>query len=539
MWSWQHMTFQLNYEHIVRFEEVPLAWTTRFEFFTPDIQQYPLMYVHRLIEPVNIEGFDSHIERVYGFPIWATVENEKEEGVCDIAVKFLCNAPPGISAIDEVVFEELNHRIGLANKVEYDDLEKICAKSSQNLPLLQDIWNDKITQVYGGYIPHGRIFDEVYGIIRFSASGVAPRLGKTSELRMLYWYMKEIGEKVNFGSNLKEFGFCEFYLIPTIEEMRKQNFTMFPIFSKQYAAIKTFWDLEYTETFNLQDYDFRYANKEALPHKGADFEARYERLLPDHYDRISRLRQIFNRMPYRLYGYIWNMMTFIELGFKQPFSDRRSFQSFVKNHHDKKGSSSKVLACILQQCFGLEALPIDTWVKTFVYYPLAINPTNNGKSDNISDNDIDTLYDSFDSLDKLEKLIWVSSMGNKTNKTEFVDILWCQRYGTDKAGRGPCRGANPLSCSQCSLRDSCRGFEAIKNQKIVVSDDKELLEKQMIENNYFFGIHSHAGTPRQVFVLEGKKVVLRDAHTGFEISTDLTIPSSTYGVFEFLDSFFS
>jgi len=528
--------FELNYAHEVVFEDVPLAWTTRFEFFTPDLEQFPLMYVHRKIEPIEIDELELPIERVYGFPLNATIDVDKGDGVCNIVVKFLCNAPQGVSLIDKVVFEELSHRLGLANRVSYDDLDEICLKSPENLPLLQTIWKDKIARVYGGFIPHGRIFDEVYGIIRFSASGNAPRLGKTSELRMLYWYMTDIGQLVTFGPDLEQFDFCEFYLLPTIDETRKLDFTLFPVFSEYYDAIKAFWDMEYTETFNLHGYDFRYAGGDTLPLKGADFETRYEAGLPDYYDRISRLRQIFNRMPSRLYGYIWNMMTFIEVGFKEPFSNREALQSFVKEHHGKKGSSSKVLACILQQCFGLEALPIDTWVKTFIYYPLAINPTNNGKSNNPSNDDIDTLYDSFDHLDKLEKLIWVSSMGNKTNKTEFVDILWCQRYGTDQASKGPCRGANPLSCSQCSIRDHCRGFSAISDQMVVVSDDKDIVKTQMIGKDHLFGIHTHAGTPRQVLVLEGRKAVLRDAHTGFAISTDVTIPSSIYKVSDFISN---
>jgi len=177
--------FELNYQHRIALSDVPLAWTTRFEFFTPDLEQFPLMYVHRKIEPVGIDGFETPVERIYGFPLNATIVDDKKNGLCDIVVKFLCNAPQGIPSIDEVVVEELGHRLGLANKVGYDDLDEICRKSPENRELLQAIWKDKIARVYGDFIPHGRIFDEVYGIIRFSASGSAPRLGKTSELRII------------------------------------------------------------------------------------------------------------------------------------------------------------------------------------------------------------------------------------------------------------------------------------------------------------------------------------------------------------------
>ena len=458
--------FVLKHMHEIIFENIPLAWTTRFEFFTPDLEQFPLMYVHK-----EIILSSKNTERMYGFAINASVKHRKEKGQCNIVVMFLCNLPQGDKIIDKFIREELSHRLGITNKVCYDDLEDICRKSPRNLPLLQAIWKDKISKVYGNYIPHGKIYDEIYGIVRFSASGNAPRLGKTSELRMLYWYMKEIGQKVTFSDELQEFDFCEFYLIPTMGEIRSLNFEMFPNFENHYNAIKAFWDLEYTEVFKLGDptegtkgelqhelkqlglptdglkselverlktalepqltsmtiYRNASSGDETLPNKSEDFDRRYRELLPEYYDRISDLRQIFNRMPGRMYGYIWNMMTYIETGYKD-FTKRDSFSNFLQNHHSKKGSSSKVLACILQQCFGLEALPIDTWFKTFIYYALAINPFNNGKSQNPNKDIITQLYDSFNNLDKLEKIIWVSSMGNKTNKSEFEDIFLNMSY---------------------------------------------------------------------------------------------------------------
>jgi hypothetical protein len=518
--------FELNHEHEIKFCDIPIAWTTRFEFFTPDLEQFPLIYVHRKV---------SSSERVFGFPLNCSIIRENDIGLCDIIVKFLCNLPQGNPMIDNLITEELSHRFGLANKVNFEDLKLICKNSPQNLPLLQSIWNEKISHVYGNSIPHGKLFDEVYGIIRFSASGNAPRLGKTSELRMLYWYMKGIGQAVSFGPELDKFGFCEFYILPTKEETRGLEFAEFPNFARYYEAINALWELEYTATFDIQNYSFRFANNTgSLPNKASDFESRYERLLPDYYNEISWLRQIFNRMPGRLYGYIWNMMTFIETGYMESFSDRETFKTFVKHHHGKKGSSSKVLACILQQCFGLEALPIDTWVKTFIYYPLALNPTNNGKSNTPSPSDIDKLYNSFDKLDKLEKLIWVSSMGNKTNKTEFEDILWCQRYGTDQGQKGPCRGSNPLSCLQCSIREFCGGFQSISLEKVVISNNVGFLQEEMISRKSLFGIHTHNNTPRQVFILENNVPTLRDAHTGFSISTDTKISESTYVVMDFI-----
>jgi len=184
-------TSNLNYVHSVIFDHVPLAWTTRFEFFTPDLEQFPLMYVHKYIDVET---------RVYGFPVSASVSKIKGKE-CNIIVTFLCNHPPGNKKIDEIIVNELSHRFGLANMVSLADIPSICKGNQTYQHMLTDLWNGRIDKVYGGKIPHGRIYDEVFGIVRFSASGVAPRLGKTSELRMTYWFLKEIGEKVTIGNN--------------------------------------------------------------------------------------------------------------------------------------------------------------------------------------------------------------------------------------------------------------------------------------------------------------------------------------------------
>ena len=98
--------FELAHVHKIIFEDIPLAWTTRFEFFTPDLEQFPLMYVHR-----EITSSTNKTERVYGFPIHASVKHRKEKGQCDIEVAFLCNLPQGQTISDKIFLK--NSVIGL------------------------------------------------------------------------------------------------------------------------------------------------------------------------------------------------------------------------------------------------------------------------------------------------------------------------------------------------------------------------------------------------------------------------------------------
>lgn len=534
--------FELNYNHTVIINDVPLQWMTRLELFTPDLEQFPLMYVHKLIDKEDnlavIGNYNQlNKQRIFGFVLSANWGNIKQNGLCDIEISFLCNIPQNYCInYDTLIKNEISNRIGFTDKVSRNDLAIICTNSPQVLPLLQKIWDDKISVVYGDYIPHGRLFEEVYGIVRFSASGNAPKLGKISEFRMLYWYMKDIGERITFGQNLDQFNFLEFYLLPTYEELINISFNFFTNFNEYFNATNSFWNSEYISTFQINTNTFNFAPQNTqrnkyLPISASDFESRFPNILTSsEYDKISKLRQIFNRMPGRLYGYIWNIMTPTTVNFYNAFAQRDSFKNFYRDHSSNKGLSTKVIACFLQQAFGLEAFPIDTWVKTFISYPLGMNTMDDGKG-GVSKKIQNALYSNFNRLDKLEKLIWVSSMGNKTNKTGFVDILWCQRYGTDKGGKGPCRGTNPLSCAYCSLKNECISYQKIKNDLIVVDNDLNLLKQTMINrNNYMFGILTENLTPRKVFTLKKQTLELRDSHSGLSIDSSKNIQKGIYTI---------
>tara|TARA_B110000438_G_scaffold204238_1_gene195926 strand:- start:1998 stop:3599 length:1602 start_codon:yes stop_codon:yes gene_type:complete len=530
--------FSLNYSHKVTLNAVPIPWMTRIELFTPDLEQFPIMYVHFLEDKKNNKALGEYNpdgkQRIFGFVLSSRSINLDVDGLCDLELEFVCNIPQKLSeSYDQRIKDELSHRIGLADKVGYKDLTAICKNSPEALPLLQKIWKDKIQNVYGSFIPHGRIFDEMLGIVRFSASGNAPRLGKTSEFRMLYWYLKDLGEKVSLGESAKHLSFIEFYLIPCYEELLLEDFSFFNLFNKFYKSSKIFWNSEYSQSLNIGNNSFQYAQNVAM--KAQDFDDKFSSILkPDDYDNISKLRQIFNRMPLRFYAYIWNLMTPIKMDYKKVFSNRNDFKDFYANQEKLKGSSAKVVACFLQQAFGVEAIPIDTWVKTFVYFPLGLKPKSKGSEDP-NKTDLNKIYSDYQNLDKLEKLIWVSSMGNKTNKSDFLDILWCQRYGTDDVGKGPTRGANPLSCSQCSLRNECISYKSIQNEKIIVSHDLDLLKNELVQNNLFYGVLTSKGTPRSVYCLEGNNLKERDSHSGLDITISKTINDGVYELNTFVN----
>ena len=180
--------FNLDFIHSITINNLPLQWMTRIELFSPDLEQFPLMYIHKLANQQDVEIIGNYNlnnkQRIFGF-VLTTAWNmpNTHNGLCDVEINFICNIPQNHHSIyDNLIKEEIEHRIGIADKVSREDLPIITNNSPKSLALLQKIWDDKISAVYGDYIPHGRIFDEVYGIIRFSASGNAPKLGKISEI---------------------------------------------------------------------------------------------------------------------------------------------------------------------------------------------------------------------------------------------------------------------------------------------------------------------------------------------------------------------
>ena len=60
------------------------------------------------------------------------------------------------------------------------------------------------------------------------------------------------------------------------------------------------------------------------------------------------------------------------------------------------------------------------------------------------------------------------------------------------------------------------------------------MQNKLKKDQCLFGVVTHDETPRRVSILESDDVKIRDEHTGFEISTEVRIPSSTYNVSDFI-----
>jgi hypothetical protein len=121
--------------------------------------------------------------------------------------------------------------------------------------------------------------------------------------------------------------------------------------------------------------------------------------------------------------------------------------------------SPKTIEIYAQQAHGNpNAMPLDTWVETFLKWPLTLYPAH-GKN-------IGQVFQNSTGIGKVERLIWVAAQARKVHSTACDDALWCTKFGA--ADEGP-RGANPLACRICleSIRNVCPAYSKISNFPIV------------------------------------------------------------------------
>ncbi len=434
---------EIKYSCEVEIENVPVKWLPKIELFYPDLPGFPIIYVHTIIGE----------KRIYGFPVTITIKKYNEDNTCNIAFLFLSNLEISkIETYKQKVKSELENRIGLSDPVTRQDI--INASPTKYHPFLLNLF-DICTNLYGEKLPFGRFYEEVYSIIRFVAA-FRPKTGRQSEMRMLYNFLRIFGTRVDIKIN--RWSFLEFYILPTYKDLKNNNFSEFSKFKTLYRAISKVWTLEFTEDVTVQNVKFK-AIKKAWPQNKEKFIE--TKLIPWIEDnkitkkdsiQIEQLIDAFNRFSWRATFFIWTIFTINNFDYEHW--DKNLFIDFYNT--DIKGCSPKVVACFLQQGFAnKDIIPIDTWIKTFYEYALAIKEPA-------------TLLSDFKDLGKLERLIWLTSQANKTNIREYMELLWCQRYGTN--GNGEFRGENPLSCYECKLRENCIGFSNIENKKIFITD---------------------------------------------------------------------
>lgn len=450
---------------------IPLQWISKIEFYYPDIEQFPIVYVHKIIEE----------KRVYGFPVtFSTKQVSKDDKFCSLQLEFLSNTNLNKDkrAYEEIK-KELQHRLGLSDPLDFNNLIAGCNGNKLYEDFFTALW-PKAETLFGDKLQFGRLYEEIYSIVRFVAAW-APPTGRQSEMRMVLWFLTKFGEKISID---RPNDFYDFFLLPTYEEVLNQELDVFPKFKSLLSSIKKFAKIFYTNNFNINNTTFEsikdsnFGYKKSGKYKKIDNSGEFRehitaKLLKSKkinlldQRNLNELVEAFNRHPGRATYFMSSLMNIY-------YKDYRSWNKdfFVKYYMRKRskklghkgiGISEKVIACFLQQGFGKDQfIPIDTWIEAFHKFPLGLEK----KEDFLS---------SFSNLGKIERLIWQVAQAKKVNHRVFHSSLWCIRYGNQ--GNVSLRGNNPVSCYVCELRKNCPGYKKIKDKKILLVDESRMKDE--------------------------------------------------------------
>ncbi len=440
------MLDSLSHKCTILLEDIPVQWGQKFELYYPDLPGFPTVYVH----------FTKDNQRVYGFPVTVNFsQTSNKKGSAEFT--FVSNVDLDSNTnLKEIVKKEIENRFGVSNRVSWADIKNSCNGNQSYEDFLKELWNP-VSAMHGEYLPYGKFYEEIYSIIRFVAAW-NPKTGRQSEMRMLYNFVSIFGEHIAIDT---KWDHLDFFLLPTYDDIKSENFSDFPKFKELYEAMQIIWREEFTvETpfkgSTIHSMDGAWPDKkDGFMHEVTGKLVSTGKMNATQKTHIDRLVDMFNRNPPRTSYFVWSIMSIKDIDYKSWNKD--DFVNFYLDASKGVGISPKVVACFLQQGFGKEEfIPIDTWVGSFQEHALGIKEQKD-------------FFGSFSLLGKLERLIWIASQANKTNIKSFFNTLWCTRFGNN--GNKQLRGANPISCYECKLRSVCAGYDQVKQNKVLIIED--------------------------------------------------------------------
>ena len=513
------MLDSLSYQCNILLDNIPVQWGQKFELYYPDLPGFPTVYVH----------FINDNQRVYGFPITANF-NQTTDKKGSVEFTFISNVDLDTNLqLKELAKKELENRFGASDKVGWDDVKNSCNGNQQYENFLKLLWKP-VSEMQGEYLPFGRFYEEIYSIVRFVAAW-NPKTGRQSEMRMLYNFVSIFGEHVTVDN---KWNHLDFFLLPTYEDVRTENFSNFPKFKDLFEAMKIIWNEEFTEETAFKGGVIHSMKGKWPDRKDGFMQEITGRLVSDgkmnssQKTNIDRLVDMFNRSPPRTSYFVWSIMSIKDTDYASWSKD--DFIKFYLDASKGVGISPKVVACFLQQGFGKdEFIPIDTWVGAFQEHALGIKEQKE-------------FFETFSHLGKIERLIWIASQANKTNIKSFFNTLWCTRFGNN--GNKQLRGANPISCYECKLRPMCPGYDQISQNNVLVLEDeisayetKTIRKKEVMtisktysdkakDSNCIFICITEGKVPKKIYQITGKGVNehwrLNDEFSGYLLKSQTT-----------------
>lgn len=449
------MSFEnLSYRYIHFIKGYPEQWLPFIHLYDADLPLFPLQYFHILPHNLPAERIPNATDRAFGYieRIHLTASG--------LEVTLICNknlADPQNSSFAYQVKSEVEERLGISNPVVPADINNAFRPPYNFVNnVLVQIWQRVVSNALGNCLPFGRFFDPIFGLARLIASWYSPG-GRKSEWIQTHYFYSRFGEKITVASNLPK---MDFYLLPTFTEVTDPNNTLnlFPKFKALMDAAQVFHRM-FCRIVNIGG--GLIFSKFYPPFTGQLNTSKVIKCISsvgqNYSDPLIECFNAFDKGPMRTVMFL-QMLNDIRAKRLMP-------QQLSSNHFGLIYSSGlsgfyqtpKVIALYAQQCFGnIFALPIDTWIETFMKWPLMIYPYQ-GRN-------LQGIFASANNLGKVERLLWISAQARKVHSSLCNDALWCTKY----ASTGKPRGANPFACNAClnSIRNSCPAYARIAKETV-------------------------------------------------------------------------
>lgn len=489
------MAFEsLSYRCNIPLEGFPARWLPLVHPYDPDLPLFPIYYFHSLPLGLASDHRPGQTERVFGYMERLNLSDDGHVSATVVTNKDLNNSQNASYA--QAAVKAVQERLGLNDPVtKVDVINCFLPPLDHANAVLGEIWERVVSEAYGGKLPFGRLWDEVFGLARFVAS-FNSQSGRKGELIQTHYFASRFGERIQAGGGIPQ---VDFFLFPTIQELRDVGNPLanFPKFATLAELTVEFRRL-FCDDLPIDGLKFsRFKNPAGGKFNTTSFFGLVDQLNWSLRPALTECFNAFGKGPPRTLVFL---MMLHDLRFGQIDHAQISSAQSGSIYNGMKGSyqSPKVIQIYSQQCFGnANAMPIDTWVETFLQWPLVAWPTGS--------NPHKSLFVQSKNLGKVERLIWVAAQARKVHSSACDNALWCLKKSSgDEEADSVARGANPLACNIClpAIRNVCPAYNRIKNATVCFNRAQqpgELFSIQTSTNNNT--------TPNQTFtVCRGKSI---------------------------------
>lgn len=477
----------LSYRHVIPLPDLPPRWLSLTYLYDADLPLFPICYFHTHPDALPAGQRPAQADRAFGY-----VEslNSSAQGEISATVVLNKNLTHGaqMQPTKVAVEDAVRHRLGLADAVTQADVTDVFDPPNDAAnAVLPEIWARVVLDAYGNKLPFGRLWDEVMGLARYVAS-FHSQSGRKGELIQTHYFASKFGERIQAGAGIPQ---VDFFLLPSWRELSDpaNPLTYFPAFKRLLDAALAFQQA-YCSLHTVEGIDLsRFNNPGGRRLTGDKFNDLARQLGHAHIAPLVECFNAFGKGAPRTVVFLM-LLADLRAGRLLPSALTPAQCGAMYDRLGNSYQSPKVVQILAQQCFGNRAaMPIDTWVETFLQWPLMVMPVQRAPGM------YRQLFVGARNLGKVERLIWVAAQSRKVHSSACNDALWCLKKGS---GDTLARGANPLACNVCyePIRSLCPAYGAIRQSLVCFNRPRQAGEQ--------FEVSTTSGdnaTPNQGFIV--------------------------------------